>query len=102
MGKIEVPFLPEFEKPMLEGRKTCTSRNKRYGDAGDTFDKFGATFKLTEVTRYTLQGVAHNFYCEEGFNCAGEFISIWNRLHPRKQYVPTQLVWVHFFRRVIA
>jgi len=31
MNKIEIPFLPEFEGVMPTGKKSATTRTKRYG-----------------------------------------------------------------------
>jgi len=85
---------------MLNGQKTMTSRTKRYGNVGDTFDVFGATFELTDVSKMTLQFVAYGYYQEEGCQFPTDFIDIWERIHPRKGYVPNQVVHTHFFKRI--
>lgn len=100
--KVKIPFLPEFQEPMLDGRKRWTSRTKHYGQKGDTFDKFGATFEITATFKLPLGVVAHHNFLEEGFNNSKEFIDCWNRLHPRKGYVPDQEVWVHVFKKKTA
>ena len=47
---VIIPFRPEFKDKMLKGLKTATSRTKKYGNAGDTFNAFGATFRIIHVS----------------------------------------------------
>ena len=95
---IKLPFKEDFKERMLSGRKTCTSRNKIYGKAGDTFEAFGATFEITDVERHSLRTVAWRFYYDEGFSSPEEFTVCWKKIHPRKGFIASQLVWVHWFR----
>ena len=85
---------------MMHGDKTCTSRNKRYGQAGDRFEAFGHTFELTKVERMRLKDVRDMLYKQEGCQSPKEFYDIWVKLHPRKGFIAEQLVWVHYFRKV--
>lgn len=101
MTRIEIPFREEFREAMLSDRKLLTSRNKKYGDAGDRFSIFGAEFELVWVRRLPLGTVADRMWTGEGVSSAQEFIEIWNELHPRKGFDPSQRVWVHHFARVI-
>lgn len=94
---VSIPFSPEFEPKMLGGEKVSTSRTKRYGQAGDRFEAFGAEFELTKVERQTLNFVAASLYKAEGCNSPVDFVYIWNHLHPRKGWAPKQRVWVHHF-----
>lgn len=102
MKIIQIPFLPEFEGDLVTGRKTATSRSKRYGKEGDTFEAFGRVFVITAVTHPPLWAVARWFYKEEGFATQAEFIECWDRIHLRKKYEddPERLVWLHLFERV--
>jgi hypothetical protein len=95
---ISIPFMPEFKDRMLAGVKTCTARNKRYGQPGDIFKKFGRTFMLVKVERRVQAYVANDLYRMEGFESQDEFIRCWEQLHPRAGYRPEQSVWVHHFR----
>ena len=95
--KIHIPFLPEFRDAMLGGRKRATARAKRYGTAGDTFEAFGATFRLTLVERVRLMEVTRNWQWE-GCESEGEFMSIWSRLHPTGWHADKK-VWWHWFER---
>lgn len=100
MTEIYIPFLPQFEKPMLEGRKTLTTRSKKYGDVGDTFKIFGAEFRLIEVRKDLLLESCRQ-YLAEGFRNSTAFIRCWNKLHPRKGYQPGELKWLHYFEIVV-
>ena len=98
MSQVEIPFLPEFETAIVTGRKTATTRTKRYGSPGDCFEAFGRAFVITDVRRMLLGTVAHQYYLEEGFDSDVDFIQCWTRIHPRKGYEPRQLVYLHLFR----
>lgn len=98
--QIEIPFLERFRKPMLGGQKCMTSRNKRHGKVGDTFNKFGATFRLVWIFKLPLSAVANLFHESEGFATSNDFIECWKELHPRKGYVQDQIVWVHKFEKL--
>jgi len=47
MAKVYMPFKECFREPMLNGRKIMTSRTKRMGEAGDTFQ---ASISTTQIT----------------------------------------------------
>lgn len=96
---IDIPFQPEWYNKMLSGKKTCTSRTKKYGNVGDTFNIFGATFKIVDILYLPLNFISHSLYKEEGCDSPDKFIEIWVKLHPRKGWVPTQLVYAHKFRK---
>lgn len=98
--KIKLPFKPEMRELVLSGRKTATSRNKIYGNPDDTFDLDGITFEITDLERHHLRTVAWKLCAQEGFKDPIGFIEYWQKIHPRKGYVASQLVWVHFFRRI--
>jgi len=96
---VEVPFDERFRDALLQGRKQCTSRTRRYGDIGDTFTVFGAGFVFTSVVKAPLAYVAGMLYRQEGFSSPEAFIEIWQELHPRKGWNPHQRVWVHWFEK---
>lgn len=99
MPKKNIPFQPEVKEVMLSGKKTATSRTKRYGYPGDWFPAFGKTFILTEVQRTYLDVVVRYHYSAEGFDSSHAFVQYWNRLHPRVPYVqnPGRVVFLHRF-----
>ena len=98
--EIEIPFMESFKDMMLTDKKVCTSRNKIYGDPGDTFKIFGAKFKLICVAELPLDIVAEYFYTQEGCETPDNFRIVWVDLHPRKGWDPDQRVFTHFFTRV--
>ena len=97
---INIPFMPIWRDKMIGGLKTCTSRTKRYGKAGDRFEAFGYAFELTKVEQAHLENVCAVLYGKEGCKSPKEFYDVWVKLHPRRGFVHDQLVWVHHFRRV--
>lgn len=100
MTEVKIPFLPRFKEVMLNGKKTMTSRTRKYGEIGDTFKAFEATFQLTNVEKLALFYVANNYYREEGLQSKEEFIEGWEQIHPRKGYDSNQIVWVHVFKKM--
>jgi hypothetical protein len=97
--KVYIPFLPQFEKPMLNGTKTMTSRSKRYGEPNDIFEKFGATFQILSVEKMSL-GDIQKFWKEEGLNSPEHFMLIWKQIHPYRVFNPTDKFFVHRFKKV--
>lgn len=95
--KVKIPFLDRFKEPMLSGAKTCTSRTKKKGEPGDTFDAFGATFLINYVDRVRLDYVARLCWKQEGATSMENFVEIWKHIHPRKGYDPDQWVYLHGF-----
>ena len=98
MERIQIPFLAEFEGVMLTGKKTATSRTKRYGWPDDYFEAFGRQYTLISVSRLSLARIRWDHYLDEGLNSDYEFVKIWERLHPRKGFVADQVVYFHCFR----
>jgi hypothetical protein len=50
--KVKIPFQERWRGAMLEQHKVCTSRNKRYGKPGDTFQAFDADFEIVAGQNY--------------------------------------------------
>jgi len=98
--QIDIPFRDDMVKAALEGRKTCTSRNKNYGRPGDRFLIAGVEFELTNVTLQYLNTVAEVRFKEEGFDSPAAFIECWKELHPVNGWEPHKRVWFHEFRKV--
>jgi len=44
--------------------------------------------------------VANEYYLEEGCKTSSDFVEVWKQIHPRKGFQPSQMVWVHVFKRV--
>lgn len=100
MARVDIPFQPYWEEAMLSGRKTCTTRPRRYGNPGDTFAAFGAEFEIVTVTREQLGKVAFLLFDIEGCDSPEHFIDIWNQLHPRRGFQTGDERWAHRFRRL--
>lgn len=98
--KVFIPFRPDMTKAVLEERKCCTSRTKRYAEPGDWFDLGRHRFKITAVERIELDTVAHILFKEEGVESPQEFIDLWEEIHPGRGFDPLQKVWTHFFEEV--
>jgi len=96
--KVEISFLEMFRESMLRGDKIMTTRSRKYGDKGDTFDKFGHTFIITLVKKLPVGLVANEFYDAEGFDTPEEFIKVWERIHPKVGYQPERDYYVHLFK----
>jgi hypothetical protein len=99
LNKIDLPFQSEWESAMLSGKKTATTRTRRYGYPGNQFKAFGRVFTLTEVYPIFLSVAISLHYLEEGFNSPQEFIDLWNRLHRGVPYRkrPDRKVFFHRF-----
>jgi len=100
MVEVKIPFKERFREVLLDGTKTWTSRTRRMGNPGDTFPAFGATFEIERVERRTLRDIMRNHWKEEGCKDYIDFFTVWEEIHKRKGFVPSQRVWVHIFKRV--
>lgn len=94
-----IPFLPHFDDLIRIGAKTCTARNKKYGEPGDLLVNTRAdiVLRLTEVGKVRLDVVRDHYWEDEGCASPQEFEEIWNQIHPRKRFQPEQEVWLHRF-----
>ena len=97
--RVKIPFQERWRDAMLDNRKVCTSRNRRYGKPGDIFQAFGTDFELLTIAEMSLKEVSDNLFQQEGCSSPGEFERLWAELHPRRGFVPGQMVNVHYFRR---
>jgi len=98
--RIKIPFNDWSRARLAAGKKSCTSRTKRYGDPGDTFKVDGVEYHLTDVTHDLLADVKRYFFAEEGCATPEEFERIWDQIHPRKRFNGISRVWLHQFKRV--
>lgn len=98
--KVWIPFQDCWKDKMLTGRKTVTSRTKRYGDIGDTFQCFGAVFRFVDVSKQSLIHVETHLFDLEGCDSPEQFRRVWEQLHPRRGYIDRDRVYVHRFEKV--
>jgi len=107
MAEIEIPFNEWSKARLRANHKVATSRNKRYGDVGDTFvvacgysDNPLKYYELTHVERVTLAFVRDKFYWQEGCKDEDMFVFIWNDIHRRKKFEDEHKVWLHLFKEI--
>ncbi len=96
MREIGIPFNKWSDDRLRSGKKTCTSRHKSYGVAGDYFYTAGGRFRLQQVQSFPLWFVKEFLWEAEGAGNPQEFEAIWKSLH-RGKFDPWDMVWVHFF-----
>lgn len=105
MSKIDIPFCNEMKELLYTNKKLATTRNKRYGGVGDTFDVVFKgtilTYEILAVFCLSLYDVAKELYFIEGFLSSMEFRECWVRLHSRIGWTPDKPVFVHIFRRIV-
>ena len=100
MAQVCIPFKADFEYPMLSGKKYATSRTKKLGHTGDTFEAWDALFVILEVKHLPLSEIAKSYHEAEGFDTPAGFRHIWREIHPERGFDPGQWVWIHFFKLV--
>ena len=109
-----IAFIPKNLVRIVEGKKCCTSRVRRYGRVGDIVQT-GAKhrkmhvdmwLKLTTQLRTTVEKVAKHLYAHEGCDSEEQFKTEWvdirNEYRARRKYPPVswdpkEEVWVHWF-----
>jgi len=97
--QISIPFKERFREPMLSGVKTMTSRTKHYGQPGDWFNAFGATFVLTSIINRHFDYILEHWK-EEGCVSKEDFLIVWHEIHPRHKVNVSDLFWTHTFQNV--
>jgi len=95
--KINIPFNSWSKIRIINGKKSATSRYKKYGESGDTFTIGKTDYILNGVMKSRLADVAKRFYTDEGCDTPEEFKEIWTEIHPRRGFRPDDIIWIHFF-----
>lgn len=85
---------------MLSGRKTHTCRVRKYGEPGDRFTVFGATFELVRIRKLRLADVRDYYWYQEGCDSRAEFEAVWKKIHPGRGFISTDVRWLHEFKKV--
>ena len=80
-----LPFNDWSKERIKQGRKSCTTRIKEYGDN-----------RVDYILYVPLWFVKRHLWKLEGADSPEEFEKVWNEIHPMKRYSPGQLVYVHF------
>lgn len=94
---MHVPFKSGYAALIEQGRKTATTRTRRYGIPGQAVTSTAGDLLLVAVVKMPLRLVRDYWYEAEGFETPSEFVAAWKSVHPRKQFDPKQLVWLHVF-----
>jgi len=97
---VTIPFKDRFAGPMLNGKKTMTTRTRKYGKSGDVFHAFGGEFKIIGITRVRLWFVAEKFFEQEGVSSQQGFKRVWAEILPRRGFDPDQKVYLHRFEYI--
>ena len=98
--KIEIPFNDWSKERLGLSVKNAKSRNKKYGNVGDTFIVGESVYMLDLVVKLPLWFIAQELWRTEGCICDIEFMGIWEKIHPRKGWVDNQEVWYHHFKEI--
>jgi hypothetical protein len=88
----------KLEEKMLDGSKTCFIRCEQYMDVGDTFEQFGANFRITKVEEGILEGACQSLWSSAGYDSYNDLVKTWIQL--RGSYIPTQAVYIHWFEKI--
>ncbi|MDV0444048.1 hypothetical protein McpCs1_14380 [Methanocorpusculaceae archaeon Cs1] len=99
MSKIILPFSQQMQAAIKDGRKCCTSRTHKKGEAGDIFSIDGQLFRITHIIEMYADSVAKELYGAEGFNSPAGFIGWWTA--NKGKFDPVQVLQVHFFAAVL-
>ena len=96
--KIKIPFHNKFIIEIASGRKTMTTRPRRYGRIGDVFyPRKSLRCVLLGVERMPLGEIAKKFHGQEGFKSPGEFKKFWLTIH--RKWRPDRKFYLHTFKR---
>lgn len=98
--KIFIPFNEWSKERLANQTKKATSRYRKYGNVGDTFEVDDCEYQLELVIKLPLWFIAEELYLSEGAKTIKEFIDIWKDIHQRKGYRPFDEVWYHHFKEV--
>lgn len=88
----EIEFAPQFILPLLDGRKTQTTRiHDRFGDVGDFLtvdggENYGLRLQITAKQILPLIPVAMYRHDKEGFICEDYFNRFWDSLYGATDY----------------
>lgn len=99
--EVKIPFNDWSKERLKQGIKTATTRNKKYGNVGDTFTVDNIQYVLIAINFVRLGLVAKVAYDVEGAKSKKEFVDIWKQIHPRKGFDSEQKVWYHRFKKEV-
>jgi len=96
-----IPFRADMLQLVKTGRKTATTRTRRYGEVGDVLEcKDGLQIQLTAVQPMPLGSVATHCYLAEGFESPEAFIAAWKDIYPKRGFRAGDIIYYHVFKKV--
>lgn len=96
--KIKIPFNLWSQDKLLFGLKTATSRHKKYGDVGDTFEMADRTYYINLIVKLPIWFIRNELYLTEGCDTPEEFEKIWTEIY--HVFKLTEEVWYHHFTKM--
>ncbi len=97
---VELTFNVWSRKQIAAGKKSCTSRNRAHGVAGDTFCVGQKMFMIHSVLAMRLRRVAEEFWKPEGAESKDDFRHQWLKIYGLNGFDPDRIVYVHFFEEM--
>lgn len=103
MTIINLKFSPDMEEAIMEGRKCCTTRDKRKGEIGDLFVIKDRVYRLTDIQEVDSLDIQ---YCHrnDGFENVTNYMEKLHNLYPDKfkdlMGEPIPVLYVHYFAYV--
>jgi len=82
---MKLPFNKWSQKRIMQGRKFCTSRTKKYDD-----------LRVFAIIKMPLWIVSVYLWELEGADSPHHFEKIWTAIHPKQGWTPNLEVYVHF------
>lgn len=97
MSLINLKFSPEMEELILQGKKCCTTRDEKKGEAGDLFVVGTRVYRIIQINECDLN-YASVMANAEGFNNDIEFEDCIMDIYPDLSLDST--VYIHYFAYV--
>lgn len=98
--KIELDFTPEMAAAVIEGRKCCTIRREKHGEAGDTFEVEGRTYRILQIDDTCMWFAVPDLYAAAGFDSPAELRDAYQKQYNIPKWEGDLVAFVHFFARV--
>ena len=98
MARITIPFNAWSKKRLREGKKTCTSRTREYGDIGDTFIVEGKEYKIIMCVDFPTSLIIKAFWKAEGADSQAELRRVLKSIFRGKKL--PDVLWLHEFKEV--
>lgn len=96
---VNIPFNAWSRSRLKQCIKVCTSRNRKYGEPGDTFMVDGKHYEIKLVLNLQLWFVRDFLYSLEGAESPDEFENVWKGIYYGR-FDANKYVWTHFFPNV--